>query len=353
MKNKAIIFLSLVGLLILTIYLYLNLNSQMPKKHRGISITLFDQNDNDEWYDKTLPKIKEMGAELEVVTVVTVNDKNDSFPINDPKISEKLDRLFTKSKEYGVNVSLIKPHIMYRNESGGIRDGDRAYYNPNNMKQFFSQWKKIMLYYARISVENKVPILSLSCETTQLTQSIYTSQWKEIIDSVKSIYPDLKLTISFRKKDLDNELKYHENGIKSVSTMLDYIGLNMYPKVKRLDNNEKFEVSDDYFVEDPGASYGYVEAIKKAKEYFHKDILITETGATTRSDDTKDYIAPITLDETKPENYADQTRWTQVVLEILFKMEEVKGIYIWHVNQPFNYLTTPIMQTIKKLYEKY
>ncbi|MFP7412657.1 glycoside hydrolase family 113 [Priestia filamentosa] len=350
MKKKVIIYSLLVLVLLSAIYLILN--PKKEEKHKGISITLFDQSNNDEWYDENLPKIKEMGAELEVVTVVTINNKNDSLPINDPKISEKLERLFAKSKEYGVKVSLIKPHIMYKSRNGGIRDGDRAHYNPSDVNLFFSRWNEIMLYYAAISKEHNVPVLSLSSETTILTQSIYTRKWQEIIRQVKLIYPDLKLTIAFRKPDLDRELNYHESKIKSVSTILDYVSLNMYPKVKRLDKNTKIEVSDDYFVVDLGTVYGYVEAIKKAKKYFNKDVLITETGVTTRSDKSKNYIAPITLDETKPKDYGDQSSWTTVVLGILLQMDEVKGIYIWHANQPFDYLANPIAQTIKELYKQ-
>ncbi|MDE8675366.1 hypothetical protein [Priestia aryabhattai] len=318
-------------------------------KIKGVAITLSDANNNDVWYDKNLPKIKKLGATLQVVTVVTVKSSQDPVPINDPEISEKLDRLFRKCDEYGVKVSFIKPHLM----TTELGDSFRRYtYHPNEINKFFEEWEKIMSYYAWVSKQNDVPLLSISCETAYLSQNIYVLQWQSIINKIKLINPDVKVTMPFTKSEFDRELTYHEQGKKSVSTLLDYISLNMYPVVKRDTISEKIKVSDEYFAK-TDYKYGFIEGIKRARQYFDKDILISETGAVSRSDQAKEYIPAINLNPNNPLDHINQDQWVKVVLGIILQMDDVKGVYIWHVNYPFNFLDSPTEKTIKHLFEQY
>lgn len=321
------------------------------KKYKGVAITLFDSNNNDAWYDKTLPKIKKLGGELEVVTIVTVKNTNDPTPLNDPKISDKLNRLIRKSKQYRVKISLIKPHLMTPDQGDSF---NRTTYNPSDVNLFFFKWQEIMSYYASVSKQNNIPLLSLSCETAYLSQNIYTSYWQSIINQVKLVNPHLKLTMSLTKGELDRELKYHEQGIKSVSTILDYVGLDMYPRVIRQDNKKKIKINDDYFLKIDN-SYGFIESIKKVKQYFNKKVLITETGATSRSDRSKkyNYIPSINSNLSDPTDHIDQNQWIKVVLSIVLQMDEVEGVYVWHVNYPFQFLDSNTAKTIKALYNKY
>lgn len=360
-KHLVFIFISVILLIVSLNINYHNINDEnnidsdenQPSnsgKHNGIAISLFDSNNSDSWYDNTLPKIKNLGGEMQVVTAVTVQNENDSLPVNDLKNYEKLHRLFEKSKQYGVPVSLLKPHLMLPNFDDNL---DRGSYKPSDINLFFKSWKEILLYYAFISSENGVPILSISTETSILTQYKYVYKWNEIIQEIRAKYPQLKITMSFKKSELDRELKYHEQGIKSVSTLLDYISVNMYPKVKRLNGNAT-GTNDEIFIVRPD-SYGYIEAIQKANKYFNKDIIITETGATPKSDKSKDYIDPraFVYDTTKQNDYVDQNEWMKTVLGAFLIMEEVKGVYIWHVNPPFDFLDSPTAETIKEFYKKY
>mgnify|MGYP001067365532 CR=1 FL=1 len=317
--------------------------------HKGIAMTLYDSTNNDQWFDETFPKIKNMGAELQVVTGVHVKDLKDSVPVNDPNVDEKLNRLFKKSKEYGVKISMLKPHLM----SPELGDSfDRGSYMPADINLFFSQWKNIILYYAKVSEENHVSFLSITCETTALTQNTYVPYWQEIINEVREKYPAVKITMAFKKEELDRELAYHEKKLISVSPFLDEISLNMYPKVKReYVHKKRIFPTDDIFVIN-SEQYGFIEGIRKAHRYFKKDILITETGSTYRSDSSKDYLNPIVLDTTKPHDYIDQQYWLQIVVSVLLQMKEIKGIYVWNVNSPFQILDAPSAKVLKKLYRE-
>lgn len=357
MRKKNVIRVSVIVLgCLLIAFFYTQLHKQNNKEsthvsdesleYKGAAISLFDSNNNDGWYDEKLPKIKSLGAGLQVVSAVTVQNKNDSLPVNDPGIDEKFQRLFAKSKQYEVPVTMIKPHIMLP----GFRDDfDRGTYQPSDINTFFEKWKQIILYYAAVSSENNVPILSVTCETPYLTQNIYISRWQDIIKEIHLKYPQLKVTMSFKKSELDRELDYHEQGLDAVSTKLDYIGLNMYPTVKRIDNNTVLKANDDAFFIPSGAK-GYVYDIKKAKKYFNKDTIITETGASPRSDKEAAYLNPAVLDEAKPKDYIDQNQWVKTVIEVLLQTKEVKGVYMWHVNPPFDFLDSSTSETVKKLY---
>lgn len=340
--NKKIILMLLSLSIILMYCLYTSSPSKksgnagaLPVKHKGVAITLFDSNNNDKWYDENLPKIKKIGAELEVVTAVYVQNEIDPNPVSDPNIEDKLNRLFRKAKHYGVKISLIKPHIMTPELGDNF---NRTTYNPSNPNLFFEKWKEIMAYYALICKQNNVPILSISCETAYLSQNIYISKWQAIINQLKLINKNLKTTIALTKGEFDREIQYYEKNTKCLSNILDYVSLDMYPTVKK-EVNGKIKISDDYFgkLENSYGSFGYVYGIKKAHQYFHKDIIITETGA--RWDDSI--------------NHVDQNQWVKVVLSVLLQMDEIKGVYVWHVNYPFQFLDTPTAETIKKIYKKY
>lgn len=355
-KNVSTVLLVVLGCLLIGL-LYNQLHKKNSKEsthtsnesleYKGVAISLFDSNNNDGWYDEKLPKIRSLGAGLQVVTAVTVQSKNDSLPVNDPRIDEKFQRLFAKSKQYEVPVTMIKPHIMLP----GFRDNfDRGTYEPSDINTFFEKWKQIILYYAAVSSENDVPILSITCETPFLTQNIYVARWQDIIKEIHLKYPQLKVTMSFKMSELDRELVYHEQGLKAVSAKLDYIGLNMYPIVKRFNNNTVLKANDDAFLIPSGAK-GYIYDIKKAKKYFNKDTIITETGASPRSNKDAAYLNPAVLDETKPKDYIDQNQWVKTVLEVLLQTKEVKGVYMWHMNPPFDFLDSPTSETVKESYK--
>lgn len=323
--------------------------SSNSQKSKGVAITLNDAINSDAWYDINFPKIKKLGADLEVVTPVYIADKSDSIPQNDPKIIEKLDRLIRKSKQYNIKINIIKPHIMTK-ESGDAFP--KATYNPKDIQSFFKRWKEIMDFYSNFCKKNDIPIISISNETINITQNNYIAHWEFIIKEIKSINPNIKVTVSFSKNEFNRELNYYKQKRNSLSEVIDIISLNIYPMVKKSVVNKKIIVSDNNFLI-PNDEYGYVESIEKANKYFRKEILITETGASARSDSSKDYLTSVNFDKNLPLDHKDQNDWIKVVLSTVLQMDQVRGVYIWHVDSPFNFLDSPTSNTIKSLYEKY
>ncbi|MGG0739346.1 hypothetical protein ABE087_16110 [Niallia taxi] len=245
------------------------------------------------------------------------------------------------TNKYGINVTILKPHLMLPNFGDWI---NRAEYSPTDTAVFFSRWQSILLYYANICDKYGIPILSLSSETMKLTDEKYYYQWESIVMKIKKKYPDLKLTIAFNMNEFNRELQYFEQNKKSVSEILEYTSLNMYPNILRSRTNGKTIERDNF--------HEFINSIKKAKEYFGKDILITETGATARSDNSKDYITAIVLDTTKPSDHLDQNQWTKIVLRQLLNINEVKGVYLWHVDYPFNFFDSSTFETVHEIYSE-
>lgn len=329
-------------------------NLQSKKNYKGISITLTDNINNDAWYDSNFPKIKKVSNQLEVVTAVTVQNKNDSNPVNDPNIQDKLDRLFKKANQYGLKVTLLKPHIMLPNFDDGF---DRGSYYPKDMKAFFEKWKSILLYYASVSNENNIPILSLTCETPYLTHTNCTQYWIVIVNELKGNYPNLKLTMALKYGELKREIEYHDANIKCDSDLVDYISLNMYPTIKR-ENAYSFYNQFLFLMQNKNANLyapwdddkGYLNLIRKTKASFGKKVLITEIGCTNRSDKNNPNISPSLLDKKMPIDNADQNIWMNTVLRSVLNENDVEGVYIWHFNSPFNFAGTPTEKTIRTLF---
>ncbi|GER70381.1 hypothetical protein BpJC7_16840 [Weizmannia acidilactici] len=315
-------------------------------KYKGVAITLNDQINSDYWYDKNLPKIKKLGASLEVVTYVFVNDENDSYPQNDPLLDEKLDLLFNKCKQYNVKVSIIKPHIVTRMLGDSF---NRATYVPNNKKAFFEKWKEIMASYSKICLKYNIPILSITCETAFLTNKSYLRYWKRIIKSIKNENSSLKVTIALSKPEFDREISNYEKGYPSINQLLDYVSINFYPIVIRERLNKKI-LDDNAFLINNN-QYGYFEAINKAANYFHKKIIVTEVGATSRSNINSPFINPINLNKDSAIDHRDQNVWLKNILTTLMKNKSVSGVFVWNLNYPFDFLDSPTAKSIKKIYK--
>jgi hypothetical protein len=303
------------------------------------------------WLDTNLPKIKACGASLQVVTGVSVQNSTDSNPVDDTNLSANMSLISQKCTANGVSISMLKPHIMLPNYNDSF---DRSGYAPSNTTTFFTAWGNILNSYANLCNQYNIPILSLTCETTNLVTSNYVSNWTTIINNIRTTYPNLKLTIAFKRSELATEIDNFVNSVSSVCSLLDIISLNVYPTLNRKSLKRSVYdlptlTSGGETFPTTGFSIGYVEMLNKASRNYGKDVMVTETGCTYYSNASANSINPILFDGSKPTDHIDQNTFLDTVISVFDDVQCLKGIFIWNANDPaFGFIGSSAETTIKK-----
>lgn len=137
-----------------------------------------------------LKQLKKMRVEYVQIVVTQYQEKFNSMRIqetqrtpNDRSVVEAISTVH----ELGMKV-LLKPHIDLEDDEGeGYWRGDIGFYNEEDWKKWFKEYKKFILHYAEIARDNDVEILCVGTELLFATQK--TEYWLDVIAAVREIYP--------------------------------------------------------------------------------------------------------------------------------------------------------------------
>jgi hypothetical protein len=320
-----------------------NISNYANINYRCIAISLTDANNTDTWYDTNFPKIKNLGATLEVVPYCYVTGNTDSNVTNDTNIADKITRLLSKCAQYSVKISMIKPHII---TSAQMDAYPRMSYIPSPIATFFTNWDNILKYFADICVVNNIPLLCISCEMSQVTDTVNYNQWQTLVDDVKSSYSTLKIIGALKvKEEALRDVKYQKNLQSNFCSLLDYVGLNSYSTMYRVNPTYGYSINLDT----DGSNISTMQIIIDLYLLLNKKIIITETGCSNITDNTKSYISPLNFIGTQ--DGIDQGLWTNNNLNIFFKCDYIIGVCIWHYDVPFTFIGYNAENIIKTYFE--
>jgi hypothetical protein len=122
----------------------------------------------------------------------------------------------------------------------------RTYFNPGaagstGANAFFASYKAMTLQYAQVGVANGATSLCIGTEIDGLAGPAYKSYWDDIISTLRTSYPTLKLVYA---ADWDNDQspwQYGGSGLPagtgnfatqiSFASELDYFGIDAYPAI--------------------------------------------------------------------------------------------------------------------------
>ncbi len=162
--------------------------------------------------------------------------------------------------------TLLKPHIWLHRSSNGKWRGEIEMSSAEEWQQWFANYRKFILHYARLA--EKLGIEALSIGTELRTTAVQREQdWRNLIAEVRKIYHG-KLTYSANWYLEFEEVRFWD--------ALDFIGVQAY-----------FPLSDK---ENPGVAelisgwQSHKTAIKKVSTAFSKPVIFTEIGYKSRSD---------------------------------------------------------------------
>ncbi|MER2057307.1 MAG: hypothetical protein ABTA16_00705 [Niallia sp.] len=289
--------------------------------------------------DDTIDHLKNVGANAALIIMCNITNATDSniTAMSDSVVRSQIQKLINS----GVLIDILKPHIGLLDFSDTFsRDG----YNPSDYNLAFVNWKAILLKYAEMCNEYGIPVLSVSCEQNKMEVNQYADKWKDIYDSIKALYPSLKI-VHARRIDAflsDNDEIYN---------YCDLIGINAYLNYTYLDydgsNITVSDIADGFYYDYLGKQL--IPRMQELSRKFNKGIYITEIGIMPRIDGL---VSGVSYGE---ENYDIQRIFYEAVFSVLCNLTIVRGVSIWHADQPFHFWNnveeTPGEKTVKKYFK--
>lgn len=306
------------------------LNFRNKLKYKTISATIYS--DSESISGDQLNHIQATGADLTLVTMVTVDDANDSSPTD---ISETtFNDVINRSTKIGLNVGMLKPHIGIAGQHDSF---GRDNYDPDNYDTFFENWKDLMLHYADLANANGIPILSIGCEMKLCTDTKYLTKWQDIYNAIKAKYPKLLITYAMSQYEF-----FEPENQGQIASVVDYIGMNIYPSYIASEYKSGLKVS-----ELKGAWWNdwngnqFMETLDEYFDEYQKPILVTETGLMPYKDGLAHLISSY-INSNEKENYDAQAIGYKAALEAIAKDSHVIGVSIWHASKPFSFISKDV-----------
>ena len=306
------------------------LNYRNKLKYKNISATIY--NDSETISNDQLNHIQATGADLTLVTMVTVDNANDSSPTDISAAT--FNDLINRANKIGLKIGMIKPHIGIAGQHDSFSRKD---YLPDNPDTFFENWKDLMIHYADLAKNNGVPILCIGCEMFNQTDVKYLTKWQDIYNTIKAKYPDLLITYAMSQYEF-----FEPENQGQIASVVDYIGMNIYPSYVASEYNSELKVS-----ELKGAWWSdwngnqFMEQLDEYYDEYQKPIFVTETGLMPYADGLARLISSyINTDGT--ENYDAQAIGYKAALEAIAKDSHIIGVSIWHASKPFSFISTDV-----------
>ncbi|MBF7130895.1 hypothetical protein ITQ94_05370 [Pediococcus pentosaceus] len=295
-------------------------------KYKTISATIYS--DAESISNDQLNHIQATGADLTLVTMVTVDNATDSSPtdINETTFNDVINR----ATKIGLNVGMLKPHIGIAGQHDSF---GRDKYDPDNYDTFFENWKDLMLHYADLANTNGIPILSIGCEMKLCTDTKYLVKWQDIYNSIKAKYPDLLIAYSMSMYEFEDS----ENS-GQISSVVDLIGLNVYPAYAPANYDATMEVD-----ELKGAwwhdwnGHEFMQSINGYYDSYQKPIYITETGLTPYDDGLSRLVSDYNGTD-HAYNFDAQAIGYKAAFEAVALNSHIIGVAIWHASKPFSFI---------------
>jgi hypothetical protein len=216
---------------------------------------------------------------------------------------ESLRNAIQTSHDLGLKV-MLKPHV-------DSLSGDwRGTFEPQDPIAWFNNYEKMMEIYAQIAQDESVEILSIGCEFVELTSSVYTPNWKEVIHDIRGAYSgSLVYAANWGRESL--QVEFWDD--------LDFIGIDAYFELTNMTDPEMEELL--------AAWTPHIAQIESIYRTWQKPILLTEIGY--RSIDGAN-MRPWDWEISGEIDLEEQAQCFQAVIRTFKERDWFEGIYWWN-----------------------
>lgn len=208
----------------------------------------------------------------------------------------------TKLQQNGRKILMLKPHLWIGND-----ELYRENYKPADISSFFANWQQFLEREAQICTQNNIPILCIETEMNTVFGDTNFDQARTMINNIKSNYPDLILTAACNKFFVD--------GYKKIMSLLDYIGINIYPAYtskiyQNIDSLELVEAAEYMFNSDR-----LDQKIDNLVIEYEKPIIVTEIGLYPYAEGLVQPLLPLRASDVKDSSNRPDFRATALAFK--------------------------------------
>ena len=172
-----------------------------------------------QYSDASLQKLASLGVEYLSLCVTQYQEQYNSTKIKPTKQTpsdKSVRHAIKRAHKLGLKI-MLKPHIdLIDKYDGTYWRADIGFTNEDDWKQWFLEYKKYIIHYAKMSEKLKVELLCVGTELSFTTQK--EAQWREIIEEVKKVYSG-KIVYAANWDNFKN-IKFWD--------ALDYVGIDAY-----------------------------------------------------------------------------------------------------------------------------
>lgn len=294
----------------------------------SLSMT-YNENDPDR-YLKVLKRYTDVAQSITLVNMVNISSDTASDVTSSSE--SILQQAITDAKTLGYKIAMIKPHVGPNRNDGFAK----FKYKPDNVDNFFAQYREMLLLQAKLAVNNSIPVLCIATELNQLINPTYMPKWQAIVQEIRDTYPTLKLNVAVAGA--------YDETQQTIYSLTDYVGVNWYPEYtyQLIKNAEDIPADDElsqgllnYHSNDSENPEGLpdLNAFTAASQKYQKPIWFTETGVMPQTDGLNQLLTEHSQDN---EMYEISAAALRVFFNNLVPNAEVVGISWWHGQEPFN-----------------
>jgi hypothetical protein len=172
-----------------------------------------------QYSDASLQRMTELGVDHISICVTQYQEKYNSTSImaTDRTPSDKsLSHVIRRAHKLGMTV-MLKPHIdLIDKYDGTYWRADIGHNNDENWAKWFSEYRRVILHYAKLAKKNNVAIFCVGTELAFTTQK--PDEWRKVIQEVRDVFPG-KLVYAANWDNFRN-IEFWEE--------LDYVGIDAY-----------------------------------------------------------------------------------------------------------------------------
>lgn len=292
----------------------------------------FDDKSAD-YFDNLLPKIASTNTHIKIGVhhLVDAAAGYTVTPMDDDNFSV-IKMCIEKAQALGIIVDML---IIYVE--------DKAWWkNPieptgYNVASFFANHKAAAMNVAALCNTYNIPIVGLINECDVLTNSDKVRYWADETRTIKTAYPNLKLTFASTTWNGETRklLDYKKAGIDNICNYVDLLGMNLYPvlttKPVAIVRNE--DLINGWFGMDytnaSTSDCSMFQLVKNTYEAYKKPVLITEIGCVPKELGLADPLSINTDTKNSTDNKHVQYLYLKTVYDVLGECDFVAGIYIW------------------------
>ncbi len=211
--------------------------------------------------DRALESLAKTGAGWVEIITTYYQDKFNSrkiFPAEKTPSDKSIIHVINKSHQLGLK-AMLKPHIDLIDKSDGLWRGDIGFQNQKDWQEWFSQYLKFILHYARLAENTGVELFCIGTELCFASRQ--TEFWRNyVIPQIRKVY--------------SGKLVYAANWdeYKNISfwDKLDYVGIDAYFPLTEKGNPEYEEIRAGW--------KKWANEIRSWQEKIGKPVIFTELG---------------------------------------------------------------------------